>query len=79
MNTNFRNIRSFVFTLVFVLILSGFYMVTAFAGTTEAVKTETTVTNICPDCYIIYVWIESVRWIQVYDPDGKMINMYPDL
>lgn len=78
MNTKLRSIRSFVFTVILVLILSGFYTVTAFTGTTVAVKTETAVTNICPDCYIVYVWIEHVRWAQVYNADGSMIDMYED-
>ncbi len=78
MNTKLRSIRSFVFTVILVLILSGFYTVSSFTGTTEAVKTETAVTNICPDCYIVYVWIEHVRWAQVYDGDGRMIDFYPE-
>lgn len=78
MNTKLRSIRSFVFTVILVLILSGFYTVTALTGTTETVKTETAVTNICPDCYIVYVWIEHVRWAQVYNADGSMIDMYED-
>lgn len=78
MNSILRSFRSFIFTLTFVLIISGFYTLPVFTGTNEAAKIESTVNNICPDCYIVYVWIDHVRWAQVFDADGKMINCYED-
>ncbi len=74
-----KHIRSFVYTIVLAVTISGIFTVNAFTKPsvleTRAVYDDT----ICPECYIVYVWIEGVRWVQVYDADGKMINMYPEI
>jgi hypothetical protein len=74
-----KNIRSFVFLIIVLSIVSGVLTVPVFTESAETVKSEVSNTSICPDCYIVYVWIEEVRWVQIYDADGKMVDMYPDL
>ena len=72
------SIRSFIFSVILVLILSGVYAVPAFTSPVETQKIEVTTTNICPECYIVYVWIEHVRWAQVYNSEGNLIDFYAD-
>ncbi len=78
MNSKSKNIRSFVVSLFLVLILSIVCTLPAFTAPAESVKAGETTVSICPDCYIVYVWIEHVRWVQVYDGDGRMIDFYPE-
>lgn len=73
-----RNIRSIFFSVILVFILSGVYAVPAFTSPVETQKTEVIATNICPECYIVYVWIEHVRWAQVYNSEGNLIDFYAD-
>jgi len=73
-----KSFRSLLFSAMLVFILSGVYSVPAFTSPVETPEAEITNTNICPDCYIVYVWIEHVRWAQVYNSEGTMIDMYPD-
>ena len=73
-----KNFRSFVVSLFLVLIVSTVGSLPAFSGPAEIDNAEVTAVNICPDCYIVYVWIEHVRWAQVYSADGSMIDMYED-
>ena len=73
-----KNFRSFVVSLFLVLIVSTVGSLPAFSASAEIDNAEVTAVNICPDCYIVYVWIEHVRWVQVYDGDGRMIDFYPE-
>ncbi len=78
MKSNSISIRSIFFPVILVLILSGVYAVPAFTSPVETQKEEVTTTNICPECYIVYVWIEHVRWAQVYNSEGNLIDFYAD-
>ena len=78
MNKLLNNFRSLVFTLVFVITVTGISYHTAFSGENDYKSIETSYNEICDTCYIIYVWIEGVRWAQVYNQDGTMVNFYPD-
>lgn len=73
-----KNIRSFVFTLVFAFLLTGIFLNTALSGDNIKKPGDLSYNEICDSCYIIYVWIEGVRWAQVYNSDGSMINFYAD-
>ncbi|MBE2217074.1 MAG: hypothetical protein IAE90_02645 [Ignavibacteria bacterium] len=73
-----RSIRFFVFSAILAIVLSGVYTVPAFTSPVETVEAEITNANICPECYIVYVWIEHVRWAQVYNSEGNMIDFYAD-
>ncbi|MBN8584871.1 MAG: hypothetical protein J0M37_07215 [Ignavibacteria bacterium] len=72
------NFRSLVFTLVLVVSITGIFYNTAVSGENDNKQFETTYNEICDTCYIIYVWIDGVRWAQVYNQDGTMVNFYPD-
>lgn len=73
-----KNFRSIVFTMVFVFTITGILFNTAVSRENDNKPLEISYNEICDTCYIVYVWIEGVRWAQVYNSDGSMIDFYAD-
>ena len=78
MKSNSISIRSIFFPVLLVLILSGVSAVPAFTSPVETQKEEVTTTNRGPEGYIVYVQIEHVRWAQVYNSEGNLIDFDAD-
>ncbi|MBE2227542.1 MAG: hypothetical protein IAE93_09380 [Ignavibacteria bacterium] len=73
-----KNFRSLVFTLVFASAMTGVFYDTAFTHEMKSILVEPGYNDICDSCYKIYIWINGVRWAQVYNQDGIMVNFYAE-
>jgi len=54
------------------LIGAGFFNASA-----QSVQ-QASATAISENTYIVYVWIDGVRWAFVYSEDGRFLGGYPD-
>ncbi len=78
MRSILKSFRSLVFLIVFAITFSGIITIPAFTQPVESKILQHNSITICEDCYIVHVWINGIRWAEVYDADGKMVDMYPD-
>jgi hypothetical protein len=73
-------IRTLISAAVLFLTIAGFSLVPAVnpegiaAGGIELYEDP----EICTGCSYQYVYIDSVRWIYIYGPDGSLLSAYPD-